>query len=193
MIVMNTSNMKRRFLAAAVGTLMLTYIGCQSGGGTGALAGAGIGALVGQAIGGDTKSTLIGTAVGTGIGYMIGNEADKKKARQMSQASRYNQYSHTEVSPLAGTRWTVVDLAPKDRVPEFTSKIVEFRSNGRVITTTTSPNGMVEVSDEHYRVVGSTLIVNKPGYLINARYGIAGDQLIIDAEDFRAVLRRLRP
>lgn len=175
------------------GALLVGSGGCQSGGGTGALVGGGIGALAGQAIGGDTGATLIGAAVGTGIGYMIGNEADKKKAQQMSQASRSNQYSHTEVSPLAGTRWTVVDIAPKDRVPEFTSKIVEFRSNGRVITTTTSPDGMVEVSDEHYRVVGSTLIINKPGYLINARYGIAGDQLIIDAEDFRAVLRRLRP
>ena len=193
MIIMNTLKTHRFIITAAVGLLLLTHAGCQSDGGTGALVGGGIGALAGQAIGGDTGATLIGAAIGTGIGYMIGNEADKKKAQQMSQTSRSYQYSHNEISPLSGTRWTVVDVAPKDRVPEFTSKIVEFKSNARVITTTTSPNGMVDVTDEHYRVVGSTLIINKPGYLINARYGIAGDELIIDAEDFRAVLRRLRP
>ena len=112
MRVKNKSKIQRLILAAAVGILLLTHAGCQSGGGTGALVGGGIGALAGQAIGGDTGATLIGAAVGTGIGYMIGNEADKKKAQQMSQASRSNQYSHTEVSPLAGTRWTVVDVAP---------------------------------------------------------------------------------
>ena len=46
--------------------------------------------------------------------------------------------------------------------------------------------------DERYRVVGKALIVNKPGYLINATYGISGNELIVSADDFRAVLKRLK-
>ena len=50
----------------------------------------------------------------------------------------------------------------------------------------------MDIDDERYRVVGNTLIINRPGYLINARYGIEGDEMIVDAEQFRAVLRRIR-
>lgn len=165
--------------------------GCQTGGQTGALAGGGIGALAGQAIGGDTGSTLIGAAVGTGIGYMIGNEQDKKRARQMSQFQPLAQPTHSEVGSLGDTRWKVVSLRPRDIVPEYTSKIVEFKPNGRVITTTTKPDGTIEVFDETYRVVGDTLIVNKPGYMINAKFDVTGEQMVVSAEEFSAVLQRL--
>lgn len=165
--------------------------GCETGGQTGALVGSGIGALAGQAIGGDTGATLMGAAVGTGVGYIIGNEQDKKHAREMSQARQMPAPTHNEVGPLGGTRWSVVSLNPKDRVPPYTSKIIEFKTNGRVITTTTKPDGQVEVFDETYRVVGDTLIINKPGYLVNARFGVSGEQMTVSAEDFSAVLRRL--
>jgi hypothetical protein len=170
---------------------MLVVFGCQTGGQTGALAGGGIGALAGQAIGGDTTSTLVGAAVGTGIGYIIGNESDKKHAREMNQAQQTSAPTHSEVGPLGGTRWRVTSLRPKDVVSEYTSKIVEFKPNGRVITTTTKPDGSVEVFDETYRVVGDTLIINKPGYLVNARFGMSGDQLTVSAEEFSAVLTQL--
>jgi hypothetical protein len=166
--------------------------GCATAGRTGALTGGGIGALAGQAIGRDTKSTLIGAAVGTGLGYMIGNEADKKHATELSQTSQASDYTHDEVGPLGGTRWQLVSLAPQDRVPPYASKLVEFRPQGRVVTTTTTRDGAVDVVDERYRVVEDTLIVNKPGYIINARFGISGDQLIVSADDFRAVLKRIR-
>ena len=91
-----------------------------------------------------------------------------------------------------GSRWQLVSLSPRDYVPPYTSKIIEFRPYGRVISTTTKPDGTVEVMDETYRVVGDTLIVNKPGYIINARYRVEGDQLIVSAEEFSAVLQRLR-
>lgn len=84
------------------------------------------------------------------------------------------------------------DIAPKTRVPPYVSKIVEFRPYGRVITTTTKLDGSVEVKDERYRVVGDTLVGNKPGFLINAQFSIAGKELIISADDFRAVLTRMR-
>lgn len=177
------------------GTVLTTATGCKTGAQTGAVAGGGIGALAGQAIGGNTKSTVIGAAVGVGVGYIVGNEADKKKAKAMEEQKAQTTtvtYVHKEVGPLGGTRWMLVSLSPKDRVPPHVSKIVEFRSHGRVITTTTKLDGSVEVADENYRVVGSTLIVNKPGYIVNAQYSISGDQLIVSAEEFRAVLRRIR-
>jgi hypothetical protein len=166
-------------------------LGCQTGGQTGALAGGGIGALAGQVIGGNTEATLIGAAVGTGIGYIIGNEADKKHAREATAASKTEPPSHSEVGPLGGTRWRVVSLNPRDVVPAYASKVVEFRPDGRAITTTTKPDGSVEVFDETYRVAGDTLIINKPGYLVNARYGLSGDQLTVTCEKFSAVLERL--
>ncbi len=68
---------------------------------------------------------------------------------------------------------------------------LQFGPDGRVITTTTKPDGKVEVFNETYRVVGNTLIINKPGYLINARFAISGKQLTVSAEDFSAVLTAL--
>jgi hypothetical protein len=190
MLTVSVRTMKAVAFACLMCTLAVT-MGCQTGGQTGALAGGGIGALAGQAIGGNTGATLVGAAVGTGVGYMIGNEADKKKARTMSDGTPVPNHQHDEVGELGGTRWKVVSLAPRDFAPPFTSKIIDFQPNGRVITTTTNPDGTVDTFNEHYRVVGSTLIVNRPGYLINARFSVSGKELIVDADDFRAVLERL--
>jgi len=181
------------FVRIALVAALAALAGCETGGQTGALVGGGLGALIGQAAGGDTEATLIGAAVGTGVGYIIGNEADKKHAQEMEKTAPAPDYAHAETGPLAGTRWQMVSLAPSDYAPPYASKILEFDRDGRLITTTTFSNGHVETTDERYRVVGGTLIVNKPGYLVNAKYGIEGDELIIDADEFRAVLKRLTP
>ena len=157
----------------------------------GAVGGAGIGALAGQIIGGNTSSTLIGAGVGMGLGYIIGNEMDKEKAAQVNQSTQPAQYGHKEVAPLGGTRWKIVSINPRSSVTPYTSKIVEFKSNGVMITTTTNPDGTVDVDNEHYRVVGNTLVMNGHGYLVNARYGLTGDQLTVDADDFSMVMRRI--
>ena len=181
-------------VAIGLGAMITFAGGCDSSAKTGALGGAGIGALAGQAIGGNTKSTLIGAGIGAGVGYIVGNEKDKKKAKQMqaSQPATTTVYTHSEVGPLGNTRWQVLSIAPPDIVKPYTSKIVEFRPHGRVITTTTNSDGSINVADESYRVVGGTLIVNRPGYIINASYRIDGDEMTVDAADFRAILRRIR-
>ena len=181
----------RDAISVAAITTLLIVSGCKTGAQTGALAGGGIGAIVGQAIGGDTGGTLIGAAVGSGIGYVIGNEDDKKKSQQMSQAAQSSGYAHTQTGPLTGTRWHLVSIAPQDRIEPYASLIVEFQDHGHVVTTRTNPDGQVKVLNERYRVVGDTLIVNKPGYIINAQHMVDGDQLIVSAEDFRAVLKRI--
>ena len=183
---------KMQTMLTPISILTADLAGCETSGRTGALVGSGIGALAGQAIGGDTESTLIGAAVGTGLGYMIGNEADKKHAAELNQTSQAHNYTHDEVGALGGTRWQLLSLVPQDRVPPYASMFIEFRPHGRVISTRTNRDGTVDVADERYRVVDNTLIVNKPGYIINARFGLSRDQLIVSAQDFRAVLKRMR-
>ena len=165
--------------------------GCRTRAQSGALVGSGIGALAGAAIGGDTEAALIGTAVGSGLGYIIGNEQDKKHAKEINRSQDAKTPTHNEVGALGGSRWKLVSLNPRDAAPPYVSKIVDFKPNGRIITTTTKPDGKVEVFDESYRVAGNTLIINKPGYIINARFDLFGDQLTISAEKFSAVLKGL--
>ena len=189
-----TSPLRNWTLGAATAACasLACVAGCETSAQTGGLAGAGIGALAGQLIGRSTGATLIGTAVGGGIGYVVGNEKDKKHALEMNRDTRVHNYTHTEVGPLGGTRWQLISVNPKSETRLYASKIVEFRPYGRVITTTTNLDGTVDVTDEHYRVVDKTLIVNRPELLINARYDIQGDQLVLSAADFSAVLTRIR-
>lgn len=160
--------------------------GCSTAKGTGALAGSGVGALIGAAAG-DTQGAIIGAAIGTGVGYIIGDQVDERKAKEMSAAGG----THSEVAPLGGTKWRVANINSTKPVLPYVSKLVEFRPDGRAITTTTKSDGKVEVYDESYRVVGDTLIINKPGYLVNAKYKITGEQLSITDPGFSAVLTRM--
>lgn len=200
-------------------SLAILAAGCQNSAQTGVVAGAGVGALMGQAIGRNTTATLIGTGVGAGVGYIIGNERDKSRAEDLSrqQAQRIAalesaqnrpapasapmspgtsvaaevRVTHSEIGGLGGTRWAVVSVNPKESLGSFASMIVEFRNDGRVMTTTTTREGQIRTADESYRVVGDTLIINRPGYIINARFQETPDQLIVSADRFSAVLQRL--
>ena len=130
--------------------------------------------------------------MGAGIGYLIGDDRDKKKAEEMSKKTASADYAHEEdTRPLGGTKWKMTDLNPPDIKSEYVSKLLYFEPDGYIVTTTTRPNGNVDVSRENYRVVGDTLIINRPGYLINAKYRITGDEMIVSAQDFSAVLKRL--
>ncbi len=175
----------RRLMVMILPMIVITA-GCATKGRTGAAIGGGLGAIIGQAVGRDTEATLIGAAVGTGIGYIIGNEVDKKEAKEMADRGS----PAPDTSPLSGTTWRVVSLVADKPMP-YVSITVEFRPDGRVITTKTEAGGIVTRHNERYRVVGNTLIVNKPGYLINAQYRIDGRELIVDAKHIRAVLKRL--
>lgn len=168
-------------LAISICALALSTGGCQSRAQTGGLAGAGIGALAGQAIGRNTKATLIGTAIGAGVGYIIGNEQDKKAAKE---------YDLSQPTALTGTKWKVMSLIMQDK-PEFTSMFVEFRPDGKIVTTRYEPGGTTTITEERYRIVGDTLIINKRDYLINAKYRIDGNEMIVDCLQFRAVLQRI--
>jgi YMGG-like Gly-zipper len=126
---MRTSGLPLALILALGLTLLLP--GCATKGQTGAVAGAGVGALAGQLIGHNTTSTLIGAAVGTGVGYIVGNEADKKHASEVSRQTAATGYQHNEVGPLGGTRWNLVSLEPKNVAPPYVSKILDFQPTAR--------------------------------------------------------------
>ena len=163
-------------------TMALAMGGCATQGRTGALAGSGLGALTGQIIGKDTKSTLIGAGIGAGVGYVIGNERDKTRAAD-------NKVKKT-FAPLGGTRWRVTSIKPANKVPKFKTKIVEFKKDGRLVTTTTYPDKSRDVSTESYRVTGNTLIVNRKGYIINYKFRIQGKTLTARANNVVITLQR---
>ena len=160
---------------------LLLIGGCETRAQTGTLAGAGIGALAGQLIGGNSKATLIGAAVGAGAGYLIGNSQDKKAAKS---------YDMSQPTALTGTKWKVVSLVKKEPSP-YTAMFVEFKPNGEVVTTRHEPGGTMTITEERYRIVGDTLIINKPGYVINAKYKVSGNQMTVDCLQFNAVLQRV--
>jgi hypothetical protein len=172
-----------RGLTVLLGLMLLG--GCETAKGTGALAGGGIGTLIGAAAG-DTQGALIGAAIGTGVGYIIGDQVDEKRAKEIEAAK-----TTPEVAPLSGTKWKLTSVNATRPIPPYVSKIVEFRPDAHVITTTTKPDGTIEIFDESYRVVGDTLIVNKPGYLINAKYRMEPNRLTLMDPGFSAVLERL--
>jgi len=164
--------------------LMALFIsGCATNAGTGALAGGGIGALAGQIIGKNTTGTLIGAGIGTGLGYVVGNERDKTKAAEHKIKQTY--------APLGGTKWKILSIKPANKVPKFSSKIVSFDNDGRVITTTTYPDKSRDVSTESYRVTGNTLIVNRKGYIINYKFSINGKSMTARVKNVVISMRRL--
>lgn len=156
--------------------------------------GAGIGALFGQAIGGDTESTVIGGVIGAGVGRVAGNKKEKEAQQQLqsSEAAPAPPPTPEPADALRDTIWELESISPPDRVPAFFSKVITFRGDGIVLTNTTDKDGKVMLSREEYHVVGDTLVVNRPEYTINAKFKVDGDQLILSASDFSAILRRLK-
>ncbi|MBP8980900.1 MAG: hypothetical protein KBG09_06625 [Syntrophobacterales bacterium] len=182
-------NIRYRFSGTALCLccfLLITGCGGMNKATTGAAAGAGIGALAGQLIGHNTAGTLIGAGVGMGLGYIIGNELDKQKvAKQQTVAEN-------ETKPLADTTWQIVKVTPKPKQKDpYTSRVSHFKTDGTVISTLMKPDGKVEITNERYRIVGSTLIINHDDYIINARFRIDGRQMILDTGKYSMVLQRL--
>ena len=169
-------------VAGALAGLLSTG-GCATGAQTGALAGAGIGALAGQLIGGNTAGTLIGAAVGTGVGYLIGNEEDKKRAEAAQRVAA------EETVPLGGTTWQLVSINPRPK-DQADSVVSQFFPDGTVVTKSVD-DGKTTTERETYRIVGDTLIINKPGYIVNARFRIKGDELILNTGEYSVVMQRL--
>ena len=167
------------FFAALSLTIASVY-GCATHTETGSLAGAGVGALIGQMIGRNTAGTLIGAGIGAGAGYLIGNDSDKRAA-----AKRQSMGQAPETGAFGGTKWKAVSMTPPPD-PPYETYIVEFGQDGKLTSTETFADGTKKTDLENYRVVGDTLIINKPGYIINAKYTLQNKRLKVMLDDYNA-------
>jgi hypothetical protein len=75
--------------------------------------------------------------------------------------------------------------------PPYETYVIEFGNDGWLKTTETFANGSQKTDKEHYRVKGDVLIIHNPGYLINAKYTIVGDRLIISSHEFTAEFMKM--
>lgn len=184
---------------AGLGALMGQAIGGNT---TATLIGTGVGAGVGYIIGNEvdkSRANELSRQQSQQIAALQANQnrpmasapAPTAPAPSASSVTSEMRFTNSEVGALGDTRWAVVSVNPRDGLGSFLSMIVEFRPNGRVLTTTTTKEGQIRTADEAYRVVNDTLIINRPGYIINARFQMLPDQLIVSADRFSAVLQRL--
>ena len=91
-----------------------TQVGCETKAQTGALiggaGGAGIGAAIGSGSANAGKGALIGGAVGTVGGYIVGNEMDKKDAREREASYRSPNYGYPTATASKVAKVTVSDV-----------------------------------------------------------------------------------
>lgn len=169
----------------AFSLVILAASACSTGRGTGALAGGGVGGLLGGIFGG-WQGAAIGSAVGAGAGYIVGNEIDEKKARDMEKVPA------AELMPFMGTRWVLTELTSKEGM-QFESVNAEFRNDGILEVKKVEKGGLTTITQERYRVVGGTLIVNKPGYVANVEYTLSGNTLYLHdkSTDRKATLTKV--
>lgn len=161
--------------------------GCATKGQTGAAVGAGTGALIGGLAnmhGSWGATALLGAGIGAGVGYLIGNEEDKK------DAVKRQKVTEDELRPFAGTAWQMVSVTPKPKDP-YRSLVTNFRNDGTLTTSRVYRDGRTETVTEKYRVVGKTLIINQEDYVVNARYDLQGDDLILDLGNQTVVFKRI--
>lgn len=177
--------MKKIYLKTLIScfvVLMAIIAGCneQMEKGTATALGTGLGDIAAQAMRNDTDSVLNGLGVGQSGGYIIGDAEDKKLAQT---------YNYNEPTLLTGSEWKVLAVVTRSG-GQYESMNVDFMPGGKVITTRFR-GGKKFVFQDRYRIVGDdTIILYGPDYIVNAKFDYYTSEMVIDAKDFRVVLRR---
>ena len=134
---------------------------------------------------GPSVGTGEAVGVGAGLGYLLGNELDKRRAREQSAA---------EPTELTGTKWHVEQLNMPNP-PAYRDMYLSFEPNSQLVTTTITSDGRVLRAVETYRVADNTLIINRetvgdqPGYIINADFKKTETGMTVSSPQFSATLR----
>jgi hypothetical protein len=95
-------------------------------------------------------------------------------------------------NPLSDTKWQVMTVTPK---PEkaFSTMYMNFKSDGNLEEVTTFPDGSVKREVYVYNTAGATLAINKAkNVIIDARYKITGNRMIMDTGEYSMVLQRVK-
>ena len=179
--------------------VLASMVAAQGCGTTSTSKGASLGAVVGGLTGG-LGDAATGALIGGGVGYLVDRADDKAKAREQAEretraleASRVTDdpstvYRPEPINDLVGTTWRVISLVSDEPVDEYHSIVVTFQTNSKATTMTVWKGKDVETFVDNYRVVDDVLILSGDDYLVNAKYSIDNDQMVLVAEDFRAVL-----
>jgi hypothetical protein len=100
---------------------------------------------------------------------------------------------------LSGTRWSVVEFVEPDAddqrlIGEVDAMLVEFRPDGRLVTTTIYKDGRATVEDrERYRLDGECLKIQCATGAKVAMYRKEGEQLRIHSPRFVLVMNPVLP
>ena len=189
-------------MAAGLSAILLT--GCGT---TSTSKGASLGAVVGGLSDG-WGGAATGALIGGGVGYLVDRSDDKaaataeqekrEAALEMARitADPATAYRPPNINPLTGSTWRAISIV-SDEIPpgRYGSVVVTFQTNSKVTTLAIPPQGDPDVFVETYRVVEDVLILsgeeNGESYVVNAKFSLADNQLIIVAEGLRIVLEEV--
>lgn len=96
-----------------------------------------------------------------------------------------------DTRPLGNTRWEVTSINPQPQ-KSYASMVLYFQLDGNLLETTKYPDGSVKNETSRYHIIGSTLLINKTGKDVNARYKKEGNSLIIDTNEYSMLLKPAR-
>lgn len=189
-------------MVVGLGAILLT--GCGT---TSTSKGASLGAVVGGLSDG-WGGAATGALVGGGVGYLVDRADDKAAARDEAErreaalatsritADPATAYRPPNINPLTGSTWRAISIVSDDIPPgRYGSVVVTFQTNSKVTTLAIPPQGDPDVFVETYRVVDDVLIMsgeeNGESYVVNAKFLIADNQLIVTAPGLRIVLEEV--
>lgn len=98
--------------------------------------------------------------------------------------------SASDLGLFPNTKWKITSIVPK---PEKAFKSISFVFNpdGTMVETTEDPDGKVVTSTQNYRVLGSTLLLTKPGNSTNIRFRVDGNTMLVDTGVYSVILERM--
>jgi hypothetical protein len=169
------------------------------------------GASLGAVVGGMSDGwggAATGALIGGGVGYLVDRADDKAAAQAEAErreaalatsritADPATAYRPPNINPLTGSTWRAISIVSDDIPPgRYGSVVVTFQTNSKVTTLAIPPQGSPDVFVETYRVVEDVLILsgteNGESYVVNAKFSLADNQLIIVAEGLRIVLEEV--
>jgi len=97
-----------------------------------------------------------------------------------------------DVAPLGGTSWTLQSVSPQPARP-LRAMTIRFEPGGSAIVERTYEDGGTEKSQDRYQVIGSSLVVNRADPLLNARWKLTDDTLVLDSGTTQLTMGRLQP
>ena len=190
-----------------VGLFALTAVGCGS---TPTEQAASTGAVVGGIVDG-WGGAAVGAVIGAGIGYASESAEAKKQsaeakkiqaelqARQVAALEKASitdkpdtAYRPANSNPLTGSTWRLVSLADDSGTsPTISSMVISFPTNAKATTLVLYADGRSETFSEDYSVTGDVLVFYGKDYVTNARYTVSDKNMVMVAEDVRAVFEEI--